>query len=306
MWIGGTGRVKEVGSDSLEIMTPLVGTKQGIFDLHDDRHYLGDRPINHLARSDEGWWAVDDHGGVWKEGDLVTEAEDATFNCILAAPHGIWLGADSARLYRLGQGGLAEDTAFAEAPGRDTWHTPWGGPPDVRSLAYGPDGILYVNVHVGGILHYDDSGPSPTLDIDADVHQVIAHPERPSTVLAATAWGLGVSTNGHDFDFRTDGLNHSYCRAVAVSGDTILVSAAQGPSGGDSALYLGDMSGGPLRRCEHGLPGSFEGNLDTHCLASTDDGFWAVNGSTAWRTDDKGITWQAVRSDLPPVTCVVA
>ena len=35
---------------------------------------------------------------------------------------------------------------------------------------------LFVNVHVGGIVRCDDTGPSPTLDIHADVHQVIADP----------------------------------------------------------------------------------------------------------------------------------
>ena len=40
------------------------------------------------------------------------------------------------------------------------------------------DDTLYINVHVGGILRYDSAGVVPTLDIDADVHQVAAHPSQ--------------------------------------------------------------------------------------------------------------------------------
>lgn len=287
-------------------MGALVGTIQGVFDLETGEEFLAGRSINHLMRDEDGWWAVDDDGGLWRGEDRAAQSEDATFNCVLPAGHGVWLGASSARLYWWDEEGLAEDLAFAEAPGRESWHTPWGGPPDVRSMAFGPDGILYVNVHVGGILFYDDSGVTPTLDIDADIHQVVAHPTRPAHVLAASAWGLAVSTNGHDYDFRTDGLAHNYCRAVAVRDATVIVSAARGPSGGDSAIYRGELDGGRLRRCEHGLPPSFEGNLDTHCLAATDTGFVAVNGSSAWRSDDDGITWRVERSDLPRVTCLTA
>jgi len=47
-------------------------------------------------------------------------------------------------------------------------------------------------VHVGGILRTEDRGETwtPTIDIDADVHQVRAHPDRPELVLASAAIGL--------------------------------------------------------------------------------------------------------------------
>ena len=108
----------------------------------------------------------------------------------------VWIGASTARLYRVDGGDLIEDHGFAGAPGRDDWYTPWGGPPDVRSMAVDGAGTLFVNVHVGGILRYDDTGPTPTLDQDADVHQVIADPSVEGRVLAACARGLAQSTDG--------------------------------------------------------------------------------------------------------------
>ena len=65
-------------------------------------------------------------------------------------------------MFRLAGGALEPVDAFDHASGRETWHTPWGGPPDTRSMANWED-ELYVNVHVGGILRSDDEG-----DVDTD------------------------------------------------------------------------------------------------------------------------------------------
>ena len=54
----------------------------------------------------------------------------------------------------------------------------------MRSLALDASGALFINVHVGGILRYDASGLTPTIDQDSDVHQVTADPSRAGSVLA--------------------------------------------------------------------------------------------------------------------------
>src|SRR2546429_115455 len=75
--------------------------------------------------------------------------------------------------------------------GRDRWFTPWGGPPDTRSISE-DDEAVYVNIHVGGILRSVDCGRTwqPTLPIERDVHKVLA---RPGRLYAASARGLAVS-----------------------------------------------------------------------------------------------------------------
>src|SRR5436853_425316 len=82
--------------------------------------------------------------------------------------------------------------------GRAAWYTPWGDPADVRSISVALDGAIYVNVHVGGVVRSRDGGRSwaPTVDIESDVHQVLAHPSRAEVVLAAAADGFGVSRDG--------------------------------------------------------------------------------------------------------------
>lgn len=285
-------------------MPVLVGTTSGLVDLGGDR-LLDDTHIVHVARSDEGWWAIDDRHNVWLDGEVAATAPaDVRLNCIQPADAQQWVGAAEAKLFRLSGRVLDEDEYFTSAPGRERWTTPWGGPPDVRSLSFGPDGVLYVNVHVGGILRYDNTGLTPTIDMEADVHQVVAHPDRPATVVAACALGLAQSGDGHTFNIRSDGLHAGYCRAVAVADDTVLVSASRGPRGGDSRLYRGSLAGGPLEHAQHGLPDSFVSNLDTHCLLATNDAFYAANDGTVWRSTDEGRTWEVAAEGLGDVTCI--
>lgn len=283
-------------------MDALIGTRAGLFDLT-GRCLLESGQVKHALRGSDGWWAVDSEGRVWHDNRLVARSE-AALNCIQPTAHGTWVGADRARLFHLTGDRLTEDERFAGAPGRERWHTPWGGPPDVRSLAFGPDGVLYVNVHVGGILRYDDNGVTPTLDMDADVHQVVTDLDRGGMVLAATARGLAQSGNGRDFDYRTDGLDNHYCRAVALRGDVLVLSASRGPRGGNSHVYRASLAGGPFTRCREGLPGDFDDNVDTHCLLSRGEEFFAGHDSTVWWSGDGALSWQVAATGLPSITCL--
>ncbi len=281
----------------------LVGTAEGVFTL-DAQPVIGGPHINHLARRDSVVWMIDGEGEVYRDGAVVASGPPGvTLNCIQPYHGTAWVGGSEARLYEIEGEALVEDEFFAAAPGRASWHTPWGGPPDVRSMAVDVDGTLYVNVHVGGILRYDDTGLAATVDIDSDVHQVVAHPDREGVVLAASAIGLGQSGDGHDFEFRTEGLEDTYCRAVAVAGNAVMVSASKGPRGGGAALYRAALDGGGFTRCRTGLPESFQGNLDTHCLLAAGGVWYAANKGTVWVSDD-GDRWTTAATGLPRITCL--
>jgi hypothetical protein len=228
----------------------------------------------------------------------------ATPQCVQPTLDTTWVGADRARLFALEDLQLSEDEFFADAPDRERWHTPWGGPPDVRSMTLDADHTLYINVHVGGILRYDDTGVVPTLDISADVHQVAAHPTNKGAVFAASALGLAFSHNGHDFEFRSDGLHADYCRAVAVMEDRVVVSASTGPRTNRARLYAGALWDGSLDPVTRGLPEWFEDNIDTHCLAATGATLHLGHGDTVWRSDDAGETWSVLTSGAPTITCL--
>jgi photosystem II stability/assembly factor-like uncharacterized protein len=237
----------------------------------------------------------------------VADLEGAAATCLAAAAGDVLVGSSGARLFRLGEHGLEPIAAFDLADGRNGWYTPWGGPPDTRSIANW-DEAVYVNVHVGGILRTEDRGRTwtPTIDIDEDVHQVTT---AEGLVLAACAGGLASSTDrGATWTLRSEGLVARYSRAVAVCGDRILLSASSGPRGGGAAVYRGALAGGALERCRRGLPESFDGNIDTFWLDAFPDGSLAAFATADGRvfvTRDRGDGWDELVSGLPSVRRVL-
>jgi hypothetical protein len=107
--------------------------------------------------------------------------------------------------------------AFDSVAGRDTWYAGSAivdgrrlGPPlNIRSVAANANGgVLFANVHVGGIPRSTDGGMTwqPTIDIDSDVHEVCAHQADPDIVIAASAVEpLHQPRRGSDLDDRTGG-----------------------------------------------------------------------------------------------------
>lgn len=176
-------------------------------------------------------------------------------------------------------------------------------------MSEGADGTPYANVHVGGIPRSVDDGRTwePTIDVDADVHQVLAVPDRPGLVLAATAHGLAVSEDhGDTWRFDAEGLHAEYCRALAVAGDTLFLSASRSHGGHEAGVYRRPLdSSGAFERCREGLPEWFDGNIDTHWLAASDDivAFGTSSGEV-FVSDDGGSTWELGASGLPDIRCV--
>ena len=216
----------------------LVGTDDGFQAVGLDMPRM---PAGHamtaIARTDREVWAIADRDTIWRdsgygEGAPVANSDGYDLHCVLAVGDRLFVGTSQATILEMIGSELVRLDSFHEAPGRDGWYTPWGGPPDVRSMALDAGGAIYVNVHVGGVVRSRDTGHTweDTMDIDADVQQVIAHPTLPGNAYVAAAAGLGVTTDGAEgWSFETDGLHASYCRAVAVSDEMLFVSASRGP-----------------------------------------------------------------------------
>jgi hypothetical protein len=289
----------------------LIGTERSLTELGSSDELLT-KPVG-LARENGGWWAISEGSSVVRSSDARVWDEVATVRglhakCVVPFDGGALVGTSEAHLVRVADGSATRVAPFDKVPTRDDWYTPWGGPPDVRSMSRGSDGVAYANVHVGGILRSNDGEKwSPTsMDVDADVHQVLAHPDTPGLVFAATAIGLASSTDGGDtWDFSEDGMHASYCRAVAIAGDTLLVSASQSHTGRKSALYRRPLMGGAFERCEKGLPEWFADNVDTFCLdARGGDAVLGTSDGLVFVSDDAGETWAEAAAGLPGVTCV--
>ncbi len=298
----------------------LIATDAGLWTLGPEGarpiDALAGRAVTAIAFAGRRVWVLVDGRELWAEGAEaadgprrwaeITTIEGPAGTCLAPTPVGLLIGTEQAHLLRLAGTQLTPIESFDDVAGREAWYTPWGDPADVRSISAEPAGAIYVNVHVGGVVRSRDSGASwtPTLDIEVDVHQVLAPAHPPGVVLVAAAVGLGVSRDGGDsWDFLTAGLHARYSRAVAVADGTVLVTASTGPSGRRSALHRRPLDGdGAFERVGPGLPTWFADNIDTACLAAS--GSVVVFGAKDGRvflSRDRGGSWELLAKDLPAV-----
>jgi hypothetical protein len=283
-----------------------VATREGLFgsDAREPVAFAG-REVNHLARASTGaLWAIVDRTQLWTSSPKwshVASARRLRLNCVLPMQDGVLVGASEGHLLRLGDGGLDVVRGVEDAEGREYWYTPWGGPPDVRSLT--ADSAVYASVHVGGILRSDkEGGWRQVIDIHSDVHEVRAMPD--GVVLAATARGLAISRDsGDSWDFEDAGLHATYCRAVTTCEDVVLVSASVGPHGGRAAVYRRPLeANGPLEKCSAGLPEWFGDNINTGCLTGSGGAVaFGTSDGRVFLSEDCGNRWEKLGSGLPEV-----
>jgi hypothetical protein len=295
----------------------LVGTEGGLWQDRDGTleavEAFAGREVTALARDGALTWALIEGKMIWgREADSHWQeqatVEGPAATCLAPTAGGLLVGTEQARLLRFTDGTLSRIESFERVEGRKQWYTPWGDPAAVRSISLAADGTIHVNVHVGGVARSRDGGASwtPTVDVEADVHQVLAHPIRPDVVMAAAYEGFGISRDGGDsWRFLTDGMHAHYARAVAISGDTVLVSASKGPGGSRAALYRKPLDGPePFERCHDRLPW-FSDNIDTACLQTA--GPLVVFGTEDGRifvSPDQGSSWSLQTKGLPAVRCV--
>ena len=265
------------------------------------------------------WIAVVDDHEIWQHRDdgewRALASTDLDLACLVTVGEDVYAGTAGPHVLRLGDDGqLVPLAGFESVPGRDAWHQV-GSALEVRSVSATADGrALLANVHVGGIARSDDGGRSwnPTIDVDADVHEVKAHPSSTEIVMAAAAVGLCVSRDGgRHWEIVDDGLHATYARAVAFDGDDVLVSVSDGPFSRRAAIYrapLARVGDGDtaLERVHDGLPEWLDGNVDTRCLAAGSGRSALADGSGAvWVTGPEAGGFRLAAVGLPRVNALV-
>lgn len=297
----------------------LVATWQdGVFAVreHGCEHELAGRSVQHVTTDGRGGTlAVVDGGSLQRRGLKGSWTSlalaDRQLRCCVASQGRIYVGTDEARVFCVTESGtsgaageLVELLGFGRVPGRETWRAGQAlvngklmGPPlGVRSISATLDGALLVNVHVGGIPRSTDAGSSwhPTIEVEADVHEVRAHPRRPNVVAAAAAVGLCLSRDGGaTWSVEREGLHDSYCSAVAFLGDDVLVAASQGHFASTGRIYRRAIDAtAPLRPLIDGPSGWTDGIVDTHCIAVSGAQIAiADHGGKVYSSPDGGVSW---------------
>lgn len=285
----------------------LTGTADGLYEVSLDgkitRHALGGKEVFSVS----GDWAIADGAVVsLSEGRSLELPDGLAARCLLGGPgNTCFVGTSRARLLDGDVQGVRPVGSFDEIPKREDWSTPWGGPPDTRTLARGSEGLL-VNVHVGGVWRAVDNSWLLAVPVEKDAHQVVALGD---CVAVAAGKGVGQSLDGgRTWMWNDDGLHASYCRAVAIADGWLFVSASTGPATDHGALYRRplDGSGKPFALCGgEVLPDKFRRNIDTFELAAAGT-FVAVGTPSGelYFSEDTGDTWRVLTDALPGVHCI--
>jgi hypothetical protein len=256
--------------------------------------------------------AVIDRHEVWshgRDGEWTPIAKsEAALTAVVAADDAVFAGTDDARVLRLAPSGALEPlTGFDTVAGRGEWHQV-GSPLQVRTMTATADGgAVLVNVHVGGIPRSIDGGVTwqPTLAVDDDVHQVLAHPTRPEIVVAAASVGLCRSHDGGaTWSASTDGMDLTYARGVAFVDDGVVVTVSEGPWASRAEVYRASVEGGAATRVTGGL-GELYGNVDSRCVASDGTVVALVDGDgNVWRSAEGCSGFERIGAGLDAVTGV--
>jgi hypothetical protein len=276
------------------------------------RSLEGHRVESFTPGPDGTFLAVIDRHEVWSHGSdgqwTPLAKSQATLTAVVAAGDAVFAGTDDARVLRLSAAGALESlTGFDTVAGRDQWHQV-GSPLQVRTMTATCDGsAVLANVHVGGIPRSVDGGATwhPTVAVDDDVHQVLAHPTRPEVVVAAASVGLCRSLdNGATWTSSTDGLELTYARGVAFVGDDVVVTVSEGPWAARALVYRAPVDGGAATLVEGGL-GALHGNVDSGCIASDGTVVALADGhGDVWRSTDAFDGYECIASALGGVTGV--
>jgi hypothetical protein len=284
----------------------LIGTSSGLRSVRDAAPIpeLDDLPITAVHQDGAGLWVLADRRDLYRvDGDRaerVASLDEGSGVCVGTHRGAVYVGGARAMLWRLGGDRLEPVESFQTAPTSDEWHTPWGGPPDVFSIA--SDGTrFYVSVHVGGILRsIDGESWTSTIDLHDDVHQVTVAPD--GTLWAATGMrGLAQSTDhGSTWHYHTEGLHATYALAVAAVGDGALVAVSSGHAGRDGAVYR--FGSGGTHRC-NGLPADMHGAVGPKQLAAAgDDAVVALPNGDIYASSNGGHDWARIANAVGQVS----
>jgi hypothetical protein len=234
-----------------------------------------------------------------------------------ADPLHLLIGTEDTRLYRITGGrGPAERVTSFDAPTEGARRPlAYSRPRAAPSLAASPDGWIYADISLGGILRSPDRGitweTAMCPDFNEDVHQVAVCPAAPDRLYANTDRSVFVSDDrGRSWHARPTSSAARYGRALAVSPrdpDLLLATESDGPHGDEvhARLLISRDAG----RCWHPVGGAFPASspaqIDTFHIALTEEGSgWAVLGRTLYVGRDAAADWRVAWESPEPIRMI--
>lgn len=291
----------------------VTGTADGLYEIDLDGGVQHKALPGKQISAVSGDWAIADDVLTSLSADRTVPLPDGLVprSVLSEAGGACTVGTSEARLFSVGPDGAEPVASFDRIPSRSQWSTPWGGPPDTRSLGRGATGLL-VNVHVGGVWRADNDDDGNDVWIEAvasdrDAHQVVAVD---TTVAVAAGAGVGQSTDGGTtWTWGAQGLISPYSRAVAISQDWLLASASTGPGASNGSLYRRplDKPKQAFKTCgaKGDLPRRFPFIVNTFELAAAGELVaLGTPGGELYLSEDAGESWRLLSDGLPGVRCV--
>lgn len=303
-----------------ELYRALPGTSVSFLSVDCDGRLLAIADGNRIMRA-----ASVDSADIEANWTELGSLHDTEANCLAAVSGMLFIGAADARLWAMPcSGGEPERlSSFEEIETRDSWNTPWGGPPDVRSIAVitGGSPAIYADIHVGGIVRSFDMGETWSQaqgSLHRDVHRVSTHPDMPDRVYAATARGCFVSEDtGESWEqFLAPFEPRRYQRCVMPDQEdpnSFLCTVSLGPhpegeTGCEAMIFRTSDRGATWARAHEGLPEHFYQNINTHMLSASVQrpGVFAFHDDqeSLYFTHDGARSWKNIAT-IPHVAAVM-
>jgi photosystem II stability/assembly factor-like uncharacterized protein len=236
---------------------------------------------------------------------LATGLEEEIWSLLILSedPLQVLVGTVAPHIYHVdADGNVERNGSFAALDVRETWSTPWGGPPVARSMAAGEDGYVYAGIEQGSVMRSPDGGENwepVTPDLNKDIHQVATCPEAPARVYANTARAVFISEDhGESWQHLADDLDERYGRAIAVhqeDPDLVLATVSDGPHGDNvhGQLWRSNDGGENWAHVAGVFPKNTKKNIDTYQVAITRTGTaWACVGDTLYVGRDRATMWE--------------
>jgi hypothetical protein len=330
-------------------MKILAGTSKGLFAVDEAPEatpVLADRAVRDLevsggrllAGAETGLFASEDGGHTWQPSGI----SGRTVWQIFAGPHAgeVYVGTQPAGLFRSKDDGRTWDEieSFAHSPEAERWCVPVKPRQPGRARALVVDRAdprrIWVGVEVGGVVSTSDGGASWRLDLpgnNPDIHMLVAHPARPSTLFASTGYGRldGVAEmiEGNAGMFRSDdggaswvyawrGVVPRYARplcidprppyGVTVASAPTAFSSFKDDGGARAMLYRSEDLGETWRSLCDAAHSPSAANFHGLVPDPTSPGGVLVGTETGevWRVTDRA-EWTQLATGLPSVLSIL-